>query len=300
MMSSKKIAFLLAFLSSVIYGLSFTIAKDVMPLYVKPFGFILLRIIGATILFWLIGFFIKKEKIILNDYPRIFLASIFGMALNMLTFFKGLSMTTPINASVIMVITPIIVLTFSAFLLKEKATKRKLSGIFIGMLGAILLIVYGNEIGVSSDAVLGNVLIFINATSYALYLILVKNLTLKYHPLTLAKWLYLFGLILVLPFGIQEFKQIDWAEIPIDGLLRISYVVVFTTFFAYLFNLFAIKKLKPTTISIFIYLQPVFATTYALIVGSDVLNEIKILATILIFIGVYLVSYIPVKKIGRK
>lgn len=300
MMSSKKIALLLAFLSSVIYGLSFTIAKDVMPLYVKPFGFILLRIIGATILFWLIGIFIKKEKIILSDYPRIFLASIFGMALNMLTFFKGLSMTTPINASVIMVITPIIVLTFSAFLLKEKATKRKLSGIFIGMLGAILLIVYGNEIGVSSDAVLGNVLIFINATSYALYLILVKNLTLKYHPLTLAKWLYLFGLILVLPFGIQEFKQIDWAEIPIEGLLRISYVVVFTTFFAYLFNLFAIKKLKPTTISIFIYLQPVFATTYALIVGSDVLNEIKILATILIFIGVYLVSYIPVKSIGRK
>lgn len=300
MMSSKKIAFLLAFLSSVIYGLSFTIAKDVMPLYVKPFGFILLRIIGATTLFWLIGFFIKKEKIILSDYPRIFLASIFGMALNMLTFFKGLSMTTPINASVIMVITPIIVLTFSAFLLKEKATKRKLSGIFIGMFGAILLIVYGNEIGVSSDAVLGNVLIFINATSYALYLILVKNLTLKYHPLTLAKWLYLFGLILVIPFGLQEFKQIDWAEIPMDGLLRISYVVVFTTFFAYLFNLFAIKKLKPTTISIFIYLQPVLATTYALIVGSDVLNEIKILATVLIFIGVYLVSYIPVKTIDRK
>ena len=299
MMSSKKIAFLLAFLSSVIYGLSFTIAKDVMPLYVKPFGFILLRIIGATTLFWLIGFFIKKEKIILSDYPRIFLASIFGMALNMLTFFKGLSMTTPINASVIMVITPIIVLTFSAFLLKEKATKRKLSGIFIGMFGAILLIVYGNEIGVSSNAVLGNVLVFINATSYALYLILVKSLTLKYHPLTLAKWLYLFGLILVLPFGIQEFKQIDWAEIPIDGLLRISYVVIFTTFFAYLFNLFAIKKLKPTTISIFIYLQPVLATTYALIVGSDVLNEMKILATILIFIGVYLVSYIPVKTTDR-
>ena len=299
-MSSKKIAFLLAFLSAVIYGLSFTIAKDVMPLYVKPFGFILLRVIGATILFWLAGFFIKSEKIILSDYPRIFLASIFGMALNMLTFFKGLSMTTPINASVIMVITPIIVLIFSAFLLKEKATKRKLFGIFIGMFGAILLIVYGNEIGMSSNAVLGNILVLINATSYALYLILVKNLTLKYHPLTLAKWLYLFGLFLVLPFGLQEFKQIDWAEIPINGLLRISYVVVFTTFLAYLFNLFAIKKLKPTTISIFIYLQPVLATTYALIVGSDVLNEIKIMATILIFVGVYLVSYIPGKTINRK
>lgn len=295
-MNSKKLAFLLAFSAAVIYGLSFTIAKEVMPLYVKPFGFILLRIIAGTILFWLVGFFIKKEKIIIGDYPRIFLASIFGTALNMLTFFKGLSMTTPISASVIMVTAPIIVLSFSAFFLKEKATKRKLSGIFIGMFGAILLIVYGNEIGVSSNAVFGNILVFVNATSYALYLILIKNLTQKYHPLTLAKWLYLFGLLLVTPFGIHEFNQIDWGSIPFTGVLRISYVVVFTTFLAYMFNLFAIKKLKPTTISIFIYLQPVLATTYALMVGSDILNEVKIIATLLIFIGVYLVSYKPNEK----
>ena len=299
-MNSKKLAFLFAFSAAVIYGLSFTIAKEVMPRYIEPYGFILLRIIAGTILFWLVGFFIQEEKIILVDYPRIFLASIFGIALNMLTFFKGLSMTTPISASVIMVTTPIIVLTFSAFILKEKATKRKLSGIFIGMFGAILLIVYGNEIGVSSNAVLGNILVFINAASFALYLILIKNLTQKYHPLTIAKWLYLFGLFLVLPFGIQEFNSIDWGKIPINGLLKIGYVVVFTTFLAYMFNLFAIKKLKPTTLSIFIYLQPVLATTYALIVGSDTLNDVKILATILIFIGVYLVSYKPVKTISRK
>lgn len=299
-MNSKKLAFLFAFSAAVIYGLSFTIAKEVMPRYIEPYGFILLRIIAGTILFWLVGFFIQEEKIILGDYPRIFLASIFGIALNMLTFFKGLSMTTPISASVIMVTTPIIVLTFSAFILKEKATKRKLSGIFIGMFGAILLIVYGNEIGVSSNAVLGNILVFINAASFALYLILIKNLTQKYHPLTIAKWLYLFGLFLVLPFGIQEINSIDWGKIPINGLLKIGYVVVFTTFLAYMFNLFAIKKLKPTTLSIFIYLQPVLATTYALIVGSDTLNDVKILATILIFIGVYLVSYKPVKTISRK
>ena len=299
-MNSKKLALLFAFAAAIIYGLSFTIAKEVMPLYVKPYGFILLRIIGASILFWLVGLFIKKEKIILNDYPRIFLASIFGMAINMLTFFKGLSMTTPISASVILVTTPIIVLTFSAFILREKATKRKLSGIFIGMFGAIMLIVYGNEIGVSSNAVLGNFLVFINATSYALYLILIKNLTQKYHPLTLAKWLYLFGFFLVLPFGIREFNQIDWIEIPVIALFKIGYIVVFTTFLAYMFNLFAIKKLKPTTLSIFIYLQPVLATTYALFVGSDVLNGIKILATVLIFVGVYLVSYKPEKTIERK
>lgn len=296
-MNSRKIAFLLAFSAAIIYGINYTIAKEVMPLYVKPYGFILLRLIGGTILFWVVGIFIRKEVIILNDFPRIILASIFGTALNMLTFFKGLSMTSPISASAIMVTTPIIVLIFSAIILKERVTKRKLSGIFIGLFGAILLIVYGQNIGTSSNAILGNILVFINSTSYALYLILISNLTQKYHPLTIAKWLYLFGLFFVIPFGIHEFNEIEWNNLPSTIYYKIGYVVIFTTFLAYLFNITAIKKLKPTTLSIFIYLQPVLATTYALIVGSDSLNKVKIMATILIFIGVYLVSYKPKKKL---
>ncbi len=289
-MNSRSFAFLLAFLAAVIYGISFTVAKEVMPLYVKPFGFILLRVTGATIIFWGVGSFIKKERITTADFPRIFLASIFGIALNMLSFFKGLSMTSPISASVIMVTTPIIVLTFSTFILNEKATKRKLAGIFIGMFGAIILIAYGRDIGTATNATLGNLLVFVNATSYALYLILIKNLTKKYHPLTLAKWLYLFGLILVIPFGYHEFVEVEWNLLPHSIFYRIGFVVLFTTFFAYLFNLLAIRKLKPTTISIFMYLQPVIASLYALIVGSDSLNTLKILATILIFIGVFLVA----------
>ena len=116
-MNSRKIAFILAFLAAVIYGVSFTVAKEVMPVYIEPFGFILLRVLGATILFWLVGIFIKKDKIEVKDYPRFALAALFGMALNQLSFFKGLSMTTPINASVIMVCTPIIVLIFSSIIL---------------------------------------------------------------------------------------------------------------------------------------------------------------------------------------
>jgi len=285
----------LAFLASIIYGISFTVAKDVMPLYIKPFGFILARVIGATILFWGIGFFIKKEKIALSDYSRIFLAAIFGVALNMMAFFKGLSMTSPISASVIMVTTPIIVLVCSSIFLNEKATKQKLSGIFIGMAGAALLIVYGQEFEQGENATLGNFLIFINAGSYAMYLILIKKLTEKYNPLTFAKWLYLFGLIMVIPFGYQEFNEVEWSIIPVSAIYKIAYIVIFTTFLAYMFNLFAIKKLKPTTLSIFIYLQPVIASTYALMVGSDSLNSLKILATILIFIGVYLVTKKPKK-----
>jgi len=295
-LSARNIAFLLAFLASLIYGVSFTVAKDVMPLYIKPFGFILIRVFGATVLFWIAGIFVKKEKIVINDFMRIFLASIFGIALNMLAFFKGLSLTSPISASVIMVTSPIIVLSFATIFLNEKATKKKLSGIFIGMAGAALLILYGQTLKLGDSEILGNFLILVNATSYALYLILIKDLSKKYHPLTFAKWLYLFGFILIIPFGLREFNEVNWSNIPQSALFSIAFIVVFTTFLTYLFNLLAIRKLKPTTLSIFIYLQPVIASAYALIVGSDSLNLIKIIATILIFIGVLLVTRKPKKE----
>jgi drug/metabolite transporter (DMT)-like permease len=297
-LSTRNIAFLLAFLASLIYGVSFTVAKDVMPLYIKPFGFILIRVFGATSLFWIAGLFVKREKIATNDFLRIFLASIFGIALNMLAFFKGLSMTSPISASVIMVTSPIIVLSFATIFLNEKATKKKLAGIFIGMAGAALLIIYGQTFKMGDSEVLGNFLILVNATSYALYLILIKNLSKKYHPLTFAKWLYLFGFLLVIPFGLREFNEVNWLDIPRSALYSIVFIVVFTTFLTYLFNLLAIRKLKPTTLSIFIYLQPVIASSYALIVGSDTLNLTKILATVLIFIGVYLVTRKPKEEVS--
>lgn len=292
-MNSRALALVFAFLATLIYGVSFTVAKEVMPQYVKPFGFIFLRVSGATLLFWTVGLFLRKERIDTSDYPRLLLGAVFGIALNQLSFFKGLSMTTPISASVIMVSSPILVLSFSAILLRERVTKRKLSGIFIGMIGAVVLIVFGKEIGSSSDASLGNLLIFVNATSYSLYLILIKSLTRKYQPITLAKWLYLLGLFMVIPFGIQEFNLIEWQGLPEGILWRIGFIVVFTSFLTYLLNLFAIRKLLPTTLSIFIYLQPVIATSYALLIGSDSLNLIKLLSTLLIFTGVFLVTHKP-------
>ena len=292
-MKSRNIAFLLAFLAALIYGVSFTVAKEVMPLYVQPFGFILLRVLGATLLFWAVGIFLKKEKIEVKDYPRLFLGALFGIALNQLSFFKGLSMTTPINASVIMVSSPIIVLIFSSFLLNEKATKKKLLGIFIGLFGAVMLIVFGKDTVAATNASLGNLLVLVNASSYALYLILIKNLTKKYHAITLAKWLYLIGLIMVIPFGFSELNMVEWNSMPLPIIYRVGFIIVFTSFMTYMFNLFAIKELKPTTLSIFIYLQPVIASSYALLVGSDSLNIIKIAATVLIFIGVYLVTRKP-------
>ena len=297
-MRSRNIAFLLAFLAALIYGVSFTVAKEVMPLYIRPFGFILIRVLGAALLFWTVGIFLKKEKIETQDYPRLLLGALFGIALNQLSFFKGLSMTTPINASVIMVTSPILVLIFSSFLLNEKATKKKVLGIFIGLFGAVMLIIFGKDTGMASNATLGNLLVFVNASSYGLYLILIKNLTKKYHAITLAKWLYLFGLIMVIPFGISEFSTVDWHTMPLPILYRVGFIIVFTSFMTYMFNLFAIKELKPTTLSIFIYFQPVIASSYALFVGSDSLNVIKVAATVLIFIGVYLVTRKPKESLN--
>ncbi len=293
-MNRRSIALSLVSIATLIYGVTFTIAKDVMPFYVKPDAFILLRVLGATVVFWLAGFFVKSQKIEKQDYKKIILASFFGIALNMLCFFKGLSLTSPISASVMMVTSPIMVLIFSSILLKEKIIKRKIIGVFVGLIGAILLIVYGNNgDNTDTDSTLGNFLVFINAASYGLYLVLVKKLISKYHPITFIKWFYLFGLVLVIPFSFIEFTEISWTSMPTDIYLKVGFVIFFTTCITYLFNLYGLSKLKPTTVGVFIYLQPVIATIFALSMGSDSLSLVKMCASGIIFFGVYLVSKQP-------
>lgn len=290
-MNKRVLALIAVSIATLIYGLNFTIAKEVMPTYVKPFGFILIRVLGATIIFWLVSIFVTSEKIEKGDYQKIFIASLFGVAINMLAFFKGLSLTTPISASVMMVMSPIMVLIFSSILIKKAIGKQRVLGVFIGLAGTILLITYGSSTNsTATNSNLGNFLVFVNAASYGLYLVLAKDLVKKYHPITFIKWFYLFGLILVIPFGIYEFTEISWQEMPTNIYWNIGFVVIFTTCVTYLFNLYGLSKLKPTTVSVFIYLQPVIATIYALIVGSDSLNLVKIIATLFIFLGVYLVT----------
>ena len=295
-MSKRAWALLAATTVSLIYGVSFTIAKDVMPQYVKPFGFILLRVFGATILFWLVSFFVRlsrsahNDKVELQDFPRIIAAAFFGVALNMLTFFKGLSFTSPISAAVIMVTTPIIVLILSAIIMKERMIKRKIFGILLGLLGTGFLILYGKSGGSATNATLGNLLVFINAVSYGLYLIIVKKLMDKYNAFTFVKWIYLFGLLMVLPFGWSEYREIQWHTLPVSILWEIGFVVVFTTFLTYLFNLISMRELKPTTVAVFIYLQPLFATLFAMSLGKDQLTLEKTGSAVLIFVGVYLVT----------
>ena len=295
-MSKRNLALIGATIVSIIYGLTFTIAKDVMPKYVQADGFILMRVGGSTILFWLVWLFtrlpetVRKERIERADFPRIIWAAFFGVALNMLSFFKGLTLTSPISASVIMVSTPMIVLVLSAIIIKERMRKRMVFGIVLGLIGTAFLILYGKSVGSATNASLGNFLVFVNASSYGLYLVLVKKLMDKYNAFTFVKWVYLIGFFMVLPFGWDEFEAVNWTLLPIDIYWKIGFVVVFSTFLTYLLNLLSMKELKPTTIAVFVYLQPVFATIFAISRGKDELTLVKIISAIFIFTGVYLVT----------
>ena len=294
-MSKRSLALVAATIVSLIYGITFTIAKDVMPFFVKPFGFIALRVGGSVILFWLVAIFATKQKVDTKDFPRIIAAAFFGVAFNMLTFFEGLSQTSPIMASVLMVTTPMIVLILSAILIREKISRKKAGGITLGLLGTVLLILYGKSITSGENALWGNFLVFVNAVSYGLYLIIVKKLMDKYNPFAFVKWIYLFGFIMALPFGWNQLLEINWTAMPADILSKIIFVVVLSTFLTYLLNLLSMKRLKPTTVAVFIYLQPLFATIFAIGLGKDQLNPVKIFSAFLIFAGVYLVTS-PAKK----
>ena len=299
-MNKIVLAHLSLLVANLIYAINYTLAKDVMPDYIKPSGFILLRVIGALFLFALSYFLFIKEKIEKKDIIRFAICGLFGVAINQLLFFEGLNLTTPINAAIIMTSNPILVIIMSLLILKEKITLRKGLGIILGIVGASSLILNGGGINLSSDAQIGNLFIFINATSYGLYLVLVKPLMKKYKPITVMFYVFAFGLLLVFPFGIANLYQVNWNDIPTNIYWEISFVVVCTTFIAYLFNSSALKELSPTTVSIYIYLQPILATLFAILRESDSLDEQKIISSAIIFLGVYLVSVRSKKQSKRK
>lgn len=290
-MYSRKYTILALFAVQLIYGLNYTIAKTVInENYIKPFGFVLFRVIGATALFWLVSLFFPKEKVEKRDYIKFFVAAVFGVVINLLFFFKGLEYTSPIHASAIMTIIPIIILVLSSYILKETITSIKIIGIIVALCGALILTVYGKSARVGDNVPLGNLLILINAISYSIYVILIKKLTEKYHPFTFIKWLFLIGLVILIPFGYKDLSEVQWLTFTPYITFSVIFVVAGATFGTYLLNPYALSKLRASTVGIFIYLQPVIATLFALSVGADFIDAIKIGAMILIFTGVYLVT----------
>ena len=293
-MSKRVLALIAALVATSIFGINHTLAKGLMPDYVQPLGFIVIRVLGAGILFWIVSLFIKNEKIKKEHWPRLLLSALFGMVLNMLFFFKGLSLSTPINSSVIVTITPILVFVLSALLIREKITWLKGSGAVIGLFGGLTLILFGVQQQVDAPNIpLGNAMIFINAMSYGMFLIVAKPLTKTYHPVTLMRWLFLTAIIINLPIGWTEFVSVEWQALPFSAIWRIGFVIVGTTFLTYLLNIFALKYLSASTIGVFVYLQPVIAIAFAIISGADELNGLKIISAILVFLGVFMVTKNP-------
>tara|TARA_Y100000815_G_scaffold265674_1_gene282877 strand:- start:101 stop:1000 length:900 start_codon:yes stop_codon:yes gene_type:complete len=293
-LNKRTLAILAAIGATTIYGLNHTIAKGIMPHYMGAYALVELRVIGAAFLFWCMSFLGPKEKIEKKDFLRLFICALLGMGFNMLVFFKGLSLSTPINSAVLITTTPIIVVLLSAILIKEKVLPLKIVGIAIGFLGALGLILLSSETRQDAPNIpFGNFLILMNSVLYGSYLITAKTLIEKYHPFTFMKWLFFLGIFICLPFSYEELATTDWSALNFDAVLRIGFVIIGTTFCTYLFNIFALTQLKASTVSAFVYVQPLIGILFALITGQDRLTTVKIVAACFVFVGVYLASKNP-------
>ena len=295
-MNTRVWALLAAAGATTIYGLNHTVAKVVMPDYVGAFGFIFIRTAGAALLFWLLSLFLPKEKIDRGDYLRLFLACLMGMCINMLSFFKGLELSTPVNSGIFATTNPIIILLLSYLFLGEKIGIRKFLGITLGFTGALILVLYGTQnTGNAPNVLMGNILFMINSVFFSGFIIVVKPLSEKYNTVTIMKWLFLIGFILTFPVTVSEYTEVDWPNMPLDVLLRVAFVVLGTTFSTYLLNLYALRNLQASTVGAFAYAQPIIAISYAIYTGNDILDGVKAVACLIIMLGVYLVSKKPSK-----
>ena len=288
-MSNNLKGHIALFLAQVLYAASFPIAKIVMEDI--PYNvLVILRVVGAVILFWLSSLIIN-EKVERKDFGRLILLAIFGVAINQTLFLKGLHLTSSIDAAIMMVTTPILVLIIAAIAIKEKISFLKFSGIVIGFSGAVFLALQGINTSDSDSSFIGDLYVFINALSWGTYLVLVKPLMKKYHTITILKWTFLFGLPLVLPFGIADAVNFNWENLETKIILFALFVIVFTTFVAYLLNTYALKELSPSIAGAYIYMQPLLTALIAIYIFHKAdLSWQKIISALMIFAGVYIVS----------
>lgn len=297
-MEARKKAHLALLGANLFYGAGFSVAKTVMPLLIKPSAFILIRVMSATLLFWL-SYFIGKpfrESIEKPDRIRLILCAFFGVAANQLLFFKGLSLTSPIHASLMMLLTPVLVIVISVSIIKEKLSWTNYTGLLLGISGAALLIILSKKDAVASNPWLGDFFVLLNAASYAIYLVIVKPLMHKYRPVVVIRWVFLLGTFMVLPFGLSDFMAIPWTTFTGLHYAAVAFIVVGVTFFTYLWNIYALGILSSSIAGAYIYLQPVFAALIAVFMLNEAATWTKFFSACLIFLGVFLVSRRPASR----
>ena len=260
----------------------------------KPFGINVVRVGVSVALFWVLYLFkpvkVKVEK---KDWWRMFWCALTGIAVNQLLFLKGLSMTYPVHASLLMLTTPILIVVIAGWVLKEKTGITRLLGLAMGLCGAAVLILAKINAAEREDVITGDILIIVNAVSYTIYFIIVKPLMLQYNAVVVIRWIFTLGLFMVLPFGWTEFTAIKWPLFSNTDIMIMLLVAVTGTFLAYLFNIYGIKILGAATAGFYIYTQPFFATAIAMIFLHEPLELYKIIAALLIFGGVYMANRKP-------
>jgi len=276
--------------ANIIYGLNYSIAKSVMPDSIKPFALVSLRSISTAALFWITSLFMPKEPVKNKDLLFLFGVSFFGVVINQTLFLVGLDMTSPINSSIILSTNPIFAFVFAALILKERITFLKGTGLAIGLSGVLLLILQNGTPDISSSTFIGDTYTLVNTISWAFYTVIIKRMLERYHPITVMKWTFLFGMLINLPLGYNQWSTMDWSAISLNAWLAIGFVVVFATYLGYLLITFGLRKLSPTVVSTYTYTQPIIAAYLASLMGQDHITLVMVISALLIFAGVFVVS----------
>jgi drug/metabolite transporter (DMT)-like permease len=276
--------------TSLIFGANYWIAKGLMPFYLTPAQIIFWRILITSLLFWIASLFFRYEKVSGRDLMTIATCALLGVAVNQYLFFMGLRLSNPVEVSILHTTNPILVLFFAVLMVQETVTVKKILGMLIGAIGALSIVLSGKQLVYTWDTLTGNLFILMNIFSYSLYLVLIKPVMAKYKPLTVMKWAFLFGLVLVTPLTLETALRVPFQEFPVKIWAAFIYVVIGSTFLGYLLVTFALQKLNASVVGFYSYVQPLVAAVIGIIVFHEHLSMIKIIAAILIFSGVYLVN----------
>ena len=277
---------------NLIFGFNTPITKSVLSSqYIEPLALVFFRFIGATAAFWLVSCFVsKKYKATKKDILLFFVASLLGVVINQMTFVIGLNSTSPVDASIIVTIVPILTMLIASAYLKEPITTKKVAGVMLGCAGAMLLILTGTGANGQSSCIYGNLMCLVSCFSYAIYLCIFRDLIKRNHPVVLMKWLTLFAVVVTSPVCYKSVIAVDYAALQLNEVMGILYVVLMATFVAYLLIAIGQARLRPTTLSMYNYFQPVVTCVISIAVGLDIFGWHKALAAALVFLGVYIVT----------
>ena len=278
-----------ALTANILWGLMAPIGKSALMEF-SALSVTTFRMVGAAACFWLLSAFCKYEHVDHRDMLKTFFASLFALVFNQGVYIFGLSMTSPIDASIVTTTLPIVTMIIAAIYLKEPITNLKVLGIFVGAMGALTLILSSQTAGSGNGSIIGDLLCLVAQISFSIYLTVFKGLSQKYSPITLNKWMFIYASMCYIPFSYQDVAGIQWAEVSTAAYVQIGYVVIGGSFLAYIFIMTAQRLLRPTVVSMYNYMQPIVASIAAIIMGLGVFGWEKGIAVALVFLVVYIVT----------